>query len=93
MIEEFQRIGQIPQTLDHFGGHAGGEKVIGRTHSASISCMSSSAGFIILSISGMKSLRTLQTQAQRLKAGPDTVRLRPGLTDSTAYAHNGTILA
>ena len=31
MIEEFQRIGQIPQTLDHVGGQAGGEKVFGRT--------------------------------------------------------------
>ena len=30
MIEEFQRIGQIPQTLDHIGGQAGGEKVCGR---------------------------------------------------------------
>ena len=32
MLEEFQRIGQIPQTLDHIGGQAGGErkKVFGR---------------------------------------------------------------
>ena len=50
-----------------------------RSRSASISCMSSSVGFMIPFLPGMTTRRTLQEEAQRLKAGPDTARLRPGL--------------